>query len=128
MGKLKRSFTFAIALGLLVLMLSDCSSSSGSGGSGNAKITVEAYDYYFSPKTLTLVAGQPAVITVRDVGKYNHNFSITEFNVNTDLTVGNSNDISFTPDKTGTFQLFCEYHKDSHGMIGTIVVKSASTY
>jgi plastocyanin len=30
--------------------------------------------------------------------------------------------VTFTPTQSGSIQFFCEYHKDSHGMAGTLNV------
>ena len=55
-------------------------------------------------------------------GQAEHNFSLTEANVNQDLEKGDSKTISFTAPAAGTYQYFCEYHKTSKNMVGTIKV------
>ena len=42
--------------------------------------------------------------------------------MNQDIEKGESKTVTFTPTQSGSIQFFCEYHKNSHGMVGTLTV------
>ena len=106
----------------LALGLAACGKSKKASASSSA-ISVEAADFMFTPATLSVKAGQKVTVTVKNAGTVPHNFSISSLNVNQDLTVGKSYTVTFTaPSATGDVQFFCEYHKDSKNMVGTLHV------
>lgn len=101
-------------------LFAGCGGSKKSSSSGSA--TVEAYDFRFDPTTLNVKAGQKVSLKLKNEGQAEHNFSFSEANVNQDLAKGDSKTISFTAPSAGTYQYFCEYHKTSKNMVGTIKV------
>jgi nitrosocyanin len=93
-----------------------------SGGSGGSIVNLVAKDFMFEPTTITAKAGQPITVTVKNEGQAEHNFSIDSLKVNKDVEKGESQTVTFTPTQSGAIQFFCEYHKNSHGMVGTLNV------
>lgn len=88
------------------------------------KFTVTASNFTFAPKTLTVKKGQPVEITFTNAGGA-HDFVINEFTVKTQiLASGKSETVTFTPDKTGTFDYYCSVgNHQAMGMQGTITVE-----
>ena len=84
--------------------------------------TIQAVDFRFEPNTLTAKVGQPITVTVKNGGQAEHNFSIESLKVNKDIEKGASATVTFTPTQAGSIEFFCEYHKASKGMTGTLTV------
>lgn len=93
-----------------------------SSGGGGATVNLVAKDFMFEPTTITATAGKPVTVTVKNEGQAEHNFSIESLKVNQDIEKGDSKTVTFTPTQSGSIQFFCEYHKTSHGMVGTLNV------
>jgi plastocyanin len=91
-------------------------SSSGGG------TTIQAVDFHFEPNTLSAKVGQPITVTIKNGGQAEHNFSIESLKVNQDLEKGTSKTVTFTPTQAGNIEFFCEYHKVTKGMTGTLTV------
>jgi plastocyanin len=107
----------------MVALVAGCGSVTGSGSS----TTLEAQDFKFSPSTLSATAGTQVSITFKNAGTVEHDFSITELKVDTEVEKGDTKTITFTPTASGpaTIAFFCKYHK-SKGMTGTISVSGAN--
>ena len=95
---------------------------SSNGQAGASTITVVAKDFMFEPATLNATAGKPITVTIKNDGQAEHNFSITDLKVNQDVEKGDTKTVTFTPTQSGSIQFFCEYHKTSHNMVGTLNV------
>lgn len=93
-----------------------------SSGGGGATVNLVAKDFQFEPTTITATAGKPVTVTIKNEGQAEHNFSIESLKVNKDIEKGESQTVTFTPTQSGSIQFFCEYHKNSHGMVGTLNV------
>ena len=93
-----------------------------SSGGGGATVNLVAKDFQFEPTTVTATAGKPVTVTIKNEGQAEHNFSIESLKVNKDIEKGESQTVTFTPTQSGSIQYFCEYHKNSHGMVGTLNV------
>src|SRR5438309_9168655 len=91
-----------------------------SNGGGGATVNLVAKDFMFEPTTITATAGKPVTVTIKNEGQAEHNFSIESLKVNQDVEKGESKTVTFTPTQSGAIQFFCEYHKTSHGMVGTL--------
>jgi plastocyanin len=99
------------------------SNDSNASATTNPAQTIEAADFQFSPATFNVQAGQKVTITFKNVGQAEHNFSISSLNVNQDAEKGTTHTVTFTaPATAGDVQFFCEYHKDSKNMVGTLHV------
>ncbi|HSW88656.1 MAG TPA: cupredoxin domain-containing protein [Candidatus Saccharimonadales bacterium] len=88
------------------------------------KITVTASNFTFDPKTITVKKGQPVELTFKN-SEGMHDLVIDEFNVKTKVIPGGQSEtISFTPNKTGTFNYYCSVgNHRAMGMQGTITVE-----
>lgn len=72
------------------------------------EITVEGSEYSFSPKSLTVEAGERISLTFKNTGNLPHNFTIDELAVRTKtVAAGGSGTIEFTAEKSGTFTFYC---------------------
>ena len=107
------------------------------------EVTVELGEFSFTPGDLTFVAGNPYVLTIRNVGQEKHYFTAHEFyraiatrkveSEQSEVKVpyftaievypGKEVELLFVAVLPGTFELFCENagHADA-GMVGTITV------
>lgn len=91
-------------------------------GSG---IIISGSEFAFTPASITTKVGQPVTLTFKNEGKYPHNLSISDLNVQTKtINPGESDSVTFTPDKTGSFTYICTVpgHADK-GMKGTLTVE-----
>lgn len=88
-------------------------------------VSVEGNEFAFTPSALTLKKGEAVTLTFKNTGAYPHNFTISDLGVQTKtVQPGESDTITFTPDKAGTFKSICSV--DSHadkGMTGTVNVQ-----
>ena len=126
----------------LILLVSAC----GGTSQPSTEIAVEATDFAYSPLSITIPAGQPITLTLKNSGKVEHDFVIDKINV-TDVAssdsgpaehhqmhqpeydlhffarAGESSTLEFTALEPGTYEIFCsiEGHKEA-GMIGKLIV------
>jgi nitrosocyanin len=96
--------------------------SAASNAGGAITLNVVTKDFMFQPTTLSAIAGKQVTVTIKNQGQADHNFSITSLNVNQDIKKGETQTVTFTPNQSGAIQFFCEYHKNSNGMVGTLNV------
>ena len=85
---------------------------------------VDGGNFYFTPNKITVNKGDKVTIVFHNDGGF-HNFMLDEFTVKTDtIQGGKTATVTFTADKTGTFQYYCSVgrHKQM-GMVGTLVVQ-----
>ena|ERR1700694_708118 len=110
----------------MVLGLAACgsSTSTGSGTGASQSVSVEAQDFQFSPTALTVPADTSIKATVKNTGTKQHNITIKELGVNQDLQPGSTQTVTFTTKSAATLVFYCEYHRDSKGMKGTLTVGS----
>jgi plastocyanin len=88
-----------------------------------AAMDLQAKNFAFSPNTLTVKAGEKVTITFANGDSAEHNLTIESANVNKDLEAGKTTTVTFTaPSSAGDQQFFCEYHKTSKNMVGTLHV------
>ena len=129
---MRRWTTAALIIATAGLVIAGCGGGGGSkkasatgaasSGGGAATVNVVAKDFMFEPTTITATAGKPVTVTIKNEGQAEHNFSIESLKVNQDIEKGESKTVTFTPTQSGSIQFFCEYHKNSHGMVGTLTV------
>ena len=136
---LKKFFIVIIA----TLLLTACSGSSKPA----VEITLEASDFAFNIPSITIKAGEPVQLTLKNMGQLEHDFVIEKIDVNTTVIkdsgseehhmpgMGVENDlhisaqvdetsvIQFTVAEPGTYQFFCSVagHKEA-GMVGELIV------
>ena len=123
----------------------------GCGGAGISQaateLTVEATDFAYNPSSITVPAGQPVTLTLKNTGAIEHDFVVDKINV-TDVEAsdsgpamhhqmgeaaeydlhffagaGNTVTLQFTALEPGTYEISCtiEGHKEA-GMIGKLMV------
>ena len=110
------------------------------------EITVEATDFTYDPVSITVPAGQPVTLTLKNTGKVEHDFVIDNINVaNVEASdsgpaahhhinqpeydlhffakAGETAVLQFTAMEPGEYEIFCsvEGHKEA-GMIGELIV------
>lgn len=89
------------------------------------EIEIIANEYSFTPSFLDLEKGEKVSITFKNLGSSPHSLFIDGYNISTkNILPGNSANLSFIADKTGTFDFYCSVgnHKDL-GMTGILEVK-----
>jgi len=133
-----------VLLGLVfVLLLSAC----GGTAPSTTEIIMEATDFAYSPLSITVAAGQPVTLTLKNAAKVEHDFVVEKIKL-TDVHASNSEpaehhqmghesdydlhffakagetaSLQFTAIEPGTYEIFCsiEGHKEA-GMIGKLIV------
>jgi len=97
-------------------------------------IEVKLESYAIKPDTITVKAGQPVILKVKNEATFiPHNLVIKApeagIDVKLNLSAGKSGEVSFTPTKAGSYEMFCDKtppigksHKEK-GMHGTLVVE-----
>lgn len=103
---------------------------SGASGAGSAMVgttkefKVSGTEFAFAPATMSVTKGDTVKVTFTNNGKYPHNFTITDLNVQgKTIQPGESDTVTFTADKAGSFKYICSVpgHAD-RGMVGTLTV------
>lgn len=137
-----RKLLYALAC---TVLLAGCA---GAGSSQAAtEITVEAIDFAYNPLAVTIPAGEPVTLLLKNSGQLEHDFVIDKINVidvhasdagpaahhqmgheaQYDLhfyaKAGDTAVLNFTALEPGTYEIFCsiEGHKEA-GMIGKLIV------
>lgn len=110
-------------------------------------VPIELSEFAFSPKEISLIAGQPYVLTVTDKGSVKHEFTAGDFFGSVafrkaedasaefkapaprevEVFAGKASELYLIPTKPGVYKLVCEI--EGHlvaGMFGTITVTAAS--
>lgn len=91
--------------------------------SSEKEFTVSAYNFGFTPSTLSVKKGDHVKITLANTGGM-HDFKIDEFNVVTPrIGTGASTTVEFDATKAGVFQYYCSVgNHRAMGMWGTLTV------
>jgi uncharacterized cupredoxin-like copper-binding protein len=94
------------------------------GGGPGGKIEVGAKEFSFSPNTLTLKAGQPSTIELKNIGSIEHDITVGDAGFKLTVPAGKSGDKELKLDKPGAYEFHCsvEGHKDA-GMKGELTVE-----
>ena len=121
--------SFALTLGLGVILLAGCGQSSSEPKTQvSGEVTIAASEWKFEPASIRSQVGKPTKLTLRNDGKTDHNITIQgmmadgkEFVIQS--KIGESTTMEFSPDKAGTYEIFCSLpgHKDA-GMKGKVDV------
>ena len=128
---------------VFILSLSACVGMSQPG----TEISVEAVDFAYKPLSISIPAGQPVTLTLRNSGKVEHDFVIDkikvadisasesghaehhqagyepEYDLHFFAKAGETATLEFTVLEPGTYEIFCsvEGHKEA-GMFGELIV------
>ncbi len=114
------SIALAITLGLVA-----CGGYGSSGGSGSGSSALELDDNYFQPKTLKGAAGKKITVELKNEGKAEHNFTLSDQGIDQDLEPGKTAEVTVTVPKSRTLTFYCKYHR-SQGMTGTLQPSSSN--
>lgn len=91
---------------------------------GAREVAVEAGDLYFEPDTIRIEAGEPVNITVDNVGKVFHDFTLTSLDVMIDVPAGEAATGGLTVTEPGEYAFECTVPGHAAGgMTGTLVVE-----
>lgn len=89
---------------------------------GKSSFTIDTYDNFFSPNTLTGSAGQKLELTIANKGAATHTFTISSEGIDVLLAPGTSQTVEVTFPKSGSTQFVCRFH-ESMGMVGQLQVQ-----
>lgn len=87
-------------------------------------ITIDAKNFAYSQKEIRVKRGEPVTLTLT-VSDGFHDLVVDELGVRTKkMSKGQADVVTFTPEKTGTFEYYCSVgtHR-AMGMVGKIVVE-----
>lgn len=94
---------------------------------GAVKLTVSGNEYSFSPKNLTVKAGQKVELTFRNTGATGHTFTVDELDLDTGIVAaGGSKTVTFTAPTTGVLSYTSYCTVTGHrglGMVGTLKIE-----
>jgi len=95
----------------------------GGGGPGST-VEVVAKEFSFTPAKLTLKAGQPSTITLKNTGSIEHDMTVGDAGFKLTVTSGKTGNKELKLDKPGTYEFHCSVagHKDA-GMKGELTVE-----
>lgn len=97
---------------------------SGSETPAGPSIEVSGKEFSFTPDTLTLKAGQPQKIVLKNTGSIEHDLAVSDANFKLTVQAGQSGDKTLTIDKPGTYKFTCTVAgHESAGMKGEITVE-----
>lgn len=87
-------------------------------------VQVEGGGFYFKPNEIRVKKNQKIKIVFTNAQGI-HDFVIDEFNVKTEtISGGKTAEVTFTPDKTGTFEFYCSVgNHRAMGMKGNLIVE-----
>ncbi|MCI0398930.1 MAG: cupredoxin domain-containing protein [Chloroflexi bacterium] len=87
-------------------------------------VALEAYEFEFKAPAVAVRENQPVTLHFENKGVIDHELAIDEWGVETDLLrPGESQTVTFTPRKTGTFSFYCAVPgHTAAGMAGTITI------
>ena len=99
------------------------SAPSGADGAGST-IEVVGKEFSYSPAKLTLKAGQPATIVLKNTGSIEHDITVSDVGFKLTVPGNNTGDKVLKVDKPGTYEFFCSVagHEDA-GMKGELTVE-----
>jgi plastocyanin len=73
-----------------------------------AATTVEMADFSYDPSCVEASAG--ATLTIDNVGKVPHTFTVSDTDASADVAAGETADLDLTGIGPGTYRVFCTYH------------------
>ena len=89
------------------------------------EFTIRASNWKFDPSEIRVNEGDKVILHI--IGDDNgagegHGFSLTEFEINKEITEGETTTVEFVADKKGTFEFFCsvicgEGHREMRGQL-----------
>jgi cytochrome c oxidase subunit 2 len=99
----RKLYTFVLAT---VFLTGIASAPLAHGQAAPRRIEVTARRFDFSPGEITLKKGEPVVLVLKS-GDVAHGVRFRELGVSVNAAKGQTSEVTFTPDKTGTFVGHC---------------------
>lgn len=88
-------------------------------------LSIEQSDFAFSPTFVKATAGATVAVTLKNVGKAEHTFTIDSLSVDQVVQPGATATVNLRLPAGGTVAWYCRFHKSS-GMQGAFVLPGAS--
>ena len=127
-----------------LMVLSACSAGQAKSATD---VTMEMTDFAYSPASITIPAGEPVTLTIKNAGNIEHDFVVEKIDATTDMlqdsgseahhahgekqnydlhvsaNAGETSVLELTVSEPGTYEVFCSVpgHKEA-GMIGKLNV------
>jgi uncharacterized cupredoxin-like copper-binding protein len=101
----------------------DTSTAGSTEAPAGEKITVVGKEFSYDPATLTLKAGQPFTIVLKNTGSIEHDITVDDAKFKLTVPGNNTREKGLEVDEPGTYQFYCSLpgHK-SAGMKGELTV------
>jgi plastocyanin len=115
--RIARAALLVVVVGAMV----GCGSDKKASAPASGGTTIAAHDFRFEPRALSAKAGERVTVTLKNEGKVEHNFTLSQASADGEAEPGASTNVTFTAPAAGTYEFFCKYHKDM-GMTGTLTV------
>lgn len=98
-----------------------CGEEEDTDPSVSQELTVEAFDYYFEPTSLSVQLGAEVTVELTNAGTVSHSWTATDLDVEVEAGSGEEASVTFVaPSEPGSYDFFCKFHPDE--MQGTISV------
>ena len=75
------------------------------GAQVSREIEVELDDYYFQPKSISILLGETVRLVLKNEGRSTYTFTIDELGIDVRLALGETKTIEITPNKVGSYNL-----------------------
>jgi cytochrome c oxidase subunit 2 len=99
-----RKLHFFVLATVLIASLVSVQFAFGQAAPRRIEVTAKRFD--FTPREITLKQGEPVVLVLKSVDVA-HGVRFRELNVTVNAAKGQASEVTFTPDKTGTFVGHC---------------------
>jgi plastocyanin len=90
------------------------------------KVEIELDDNYFEPTILKGKPGQTVELELKNEGKAEHTFTISEQNVNKEIQPGDETETEVKFPANGVLKFVCTFHQ-GQGMIGALMTSGSSS-
>ncbi len=94
------------------------------GAAASTEAAVSTVDLAFEPKEFTIAAGTDVTVTITNDGALQHDFTIDDLDIASDLLNGGDSTTVTINAPAGTYEFHCSVpgHKEA-GMVGTLTVE-----
>jgi uncharacterized cupredoxin-like copper-binding protein len=94
------------------------------GAAASTEAAVSTVDLAFEPKEFTIAAGTDVTVTITNEGALQHDFTIDELDIASDLLNGGDSGTVTINAEPGTYEFYCSVpgHREA-GMVGTLTVE-----
>lgn len=116
--------TLIAALACVAIALAGCGGNGdGDGDTADGPVVIEASEFAFEPKDVTIAADSDVEITLVNVGMVEHDWTIDELDVHIHVDVGETATTTVNA-PAGTYEAICAIPGHAAaGMVGTLVVQ-----